>query len=178
MRNAPSNFQSNEVNLFLAVELEFDSGTIRIWNGYRDATIDGEEYIGTGSLLTVGNVEESSEVSAKGTAIALMGLDASIISIALQENYQNRRARIITGTIDDGSFTSYTLFRGRMDIMEIDEGAETATVRITAESRLIDLERPRSSRYTSEDQKTYYAGDLGLDYVADLQDKQINWGKS
>lgn len=178
MRNAPSNFQSDSVNLFLAAEMLFDSGAIRLWNGYQDATIDGELFIGTGHLLSIGNIEESSDVSARGTSLSLMGLDASIISIAMQENYQNRAARIIVGTLDNGVFTTYTLFRGRMDVMEIAEDGETATVAITAENRLIDLERPRSSRYTSEDQKTYYSGDLGLDYVADLQDKQFNWGRA
>lgn len=177
-RNSPSTFDNSEVNLFLAVKLEFDSGDVRLWNGYDDVTIDGEEYIGSGSLLSVGGVEESGEVSAKGTAIALSGIDASLISIALQENYQNRTASVIIGTIDSGVFSTYTLFRGRMDVMEIDEGSESASIRLTAENNLIDLERPRSTRYTSEDQKTYYPNDLGLDYVADLQDKQIDWGKT
>lgn len=177
-RNSPANFDDKVVNLFVAVELLFDSGAVRLWNGYSDATINGSEFIGSGSLISVAGVEESGEVAARGTSIALSGIDASLISLALQENYQNRTAKIIVGTIDDGVFTTYTLFAGRMDVMEIEEGSETATIRVTAENGLIDLERPRSARYTSEDQKTYYPNDLGLDYVADLQDKQINWGKT
>jgi hypothetical protein len=177
-RSSPANFSNDSVNLFVAVELEFDSGAVRLWNGYHDATIDGDEYTGAGSFMSVGTIEESGEVSAKGTTIALSGIDASLISLALQENYQNRSARVIIGTVDNGVFTDYTLFRGRMDVMAIEESGETASIRVTAENNLIDLERPRSSRYTSEDQKTYYPGDLGLDYVADLQDKQINWGKT
>lgn len=177
-RNSPANFSNDEVNLFLAVKLEFDTDTVRLWSGYQDATINSELYIGSGSLLSIGNIEESGEISARGTAIALTGIDASLISIALQENYQNRAASILIGTIDSGVFSTYTLFKGRMDVMEIDEGAETASIRITAENNLIDLQRPRSTRYTSEDQKTYYPDDLGLDYVADLQDKVINWGKN
>jgi len=177
-RNSPANFANDEVNLFLATKLEFDSGTVRLWSGYQDATIGGDLYTGAGSLLSIGNVEESGEISARGTAIALTGIDASLISIALQENYQNRAATVLIGTLDSGVFSTYTLFKGRMDVMEIDEGAETASIRVTAENNLIDLERPRSTRYTSEDQKTYFPNDLGLDYVADLQDRQINWGKT
>lgn len=177
-RSSPANFENQSVNLFFAVEMEFDSEVARFWNGYTEETIDGDVYAAAGHLLGVSGIEESGEVSAKGATISITGLDASFISIALNENYQNRRARIIVGTVDDGVFTSYTLFRGRMDVMEITESGDGATLTVSVESRLIDLERPRSSRYTSEDQKTYYPGDLGLDYVADLQDKQINWGKS
>lgn len=176
-RSSPANFDSKVVNLFIAVELYFDSGTVRLWSGYADATIDGELFIGVGYLLGVSDVEETSEIAARGLTISLDGLDASIISIALQENYQNRTAKVIIGTLDSGVFTTYTLFRGRLDVMGISEGAETSTIKVTAENRLIDLERPRSSRYTSEDQKTYYPTDLGLDYVASLQDRQFNWGR-
>lgn len=176
-RSSPANFESGVVNLFTAVELSFDDQVVRLWNGYSDVTIDGDEYIGAGSLMTIGNVEESSEIAARGTTVVLMGLDASVISLALNEDYQNRPARVIVGTIDSGVFTTYTLFRGRMDVMEISESADTATIQISVENRLIDLERPRSARYTSEDQKTYYPNDLGLDYVTDLQDKTLNWGR-
>ena len=116
-RSSPANFANDSVNLFVAVELEFDSGAVRLWNGYHDATIDGDEYTGAGSFMSVGTIEESGEVSAKGTTIALSGIDASLISLALQENYQNRTARVIIGTVDSGVFTDYTLFRGRMDVI-------------------------------------------------------------
>jgi hypothetical protein len=48
---------------------------------------------------------------------------------------------------------------------------------LTAESRLIDLERSRERRYTSEDQKIDYPNDKGLEFIADLQDKEIVWGR-
>ena len=48
---------------------------------------------------------------------------------------------------------------------------------MTAESKLIDLERSRARRYTSEDQKIDYPDDKGLDFIADLQDKAVVWGR-
>jgi len=177
MRTSPVNFQNDTVNLFVAAEFEFDSGAFRIWSGYGEIVIDGKDYTGAGTLMSVGSMEESPDVSAKGIDIVLSGLDESVISATLNEDYQNRIARVLIGTVDDGVYSAYTMFSGRMDVMEIEDTGETVTVRISAENRLIDLERPRSSRYTSEDQKTYYPNDLGLDYVADLQEKQINWGR-
>ena len=42
---------------------------------------------------------------------------------------------------------------------------------------LIDLEKPSNKRYTSEEQKAIYPDDLGLDFVVDLQDMPIAWGR-
>ena len=177
-RTYPAGFDNDSMELFYAVELEFDSGTVRLWNGTYDATIEGETYTGAGSLLSISEVEETSEIAARGVSMSLSGLDTSLISTALQENYQNRNARVLFGTISGSTFTAYTLFRGRMDVMTISEGAETATITVTAENALIDLERARSLRYTSESQKALYPNDKGLDYVADLQDKEILWGRT
>ena len=176
-RNSPANFNSDTVNFITAVEMSFDSGAVRIWNGYHPITIEGEEYLGLADLMSVSGFDESMEIAAKGADVAIAGFDSSVISIALQENYQNRPMRIMVGTLDNGVATVYTVFRGRMDVMDINEAGGTSVISVSAENRLIDLERARSSRYTSEDQKTYYPGDLGLDYVAELQDKSIDWGK-
>ena len=60
--------------------------------------------------------------------------------------------------------------------MTISDGGDTATIKLTAESRLIDLDRSRERRFTSEDQKIEFPDDKGLEYVDDLQDKEIVWG--
>jgi len=64
-----------------------------------------------------------------------------------------------------------------MDQMTIAEGPETSQIAMTVESRLIDLDRVRLRRYTSEDQKSRFPGDLAFDFVNDLQDKEIFWGR-
>lgn len=175
---SPSGFNDASMELFLAIKVEFDSGDLLLWNGTREATIAGETYTPAGSLLSVSDVEETSDISARGITITIAGLDAAATSAALQEPYQNRLASVMFGTIDDGVYNGYTVFKGRMDVMSISEGAETSTIEIAVENRLIDLERPRVYRYTSEDQKALYPNDLGLDYVADIQDKNILWGRN
>lgn len=177
-KTVPADFTASEVQLFLAVKLEFDSGDVLLWNGYGDAIIGGETYIGAGDLIEISDVEETGEVAARGISIALNGLDTGLVATALAENYQNRPVTLLFGAIQSGVFSSTTLFKGRMDVMTINESADTASIQLTAENRLIDLSRPRSYRYTSEDQKIYYPNDKGLDYVSDLQDKQLFWGRA
>ena len=50
-RNSPSTFNADSVNFITAVEMSFDSGAVRVWNGYHPITIEGEEYLGLADLL-------------------------------------------------------------------------------------------------------------------------------
>jgi len=68
------------------------------------------------------------------------------------------------------------VFSGRMDVMSITEDGDSCTITMTAESRLIDLERPRLRRWTSEDQKGLDATDKGFEFVNSLQEASIKWG--
>lgn len=69
-------------------------------------------------------------------------------------------------------------FAGRLDVPTITDGAETCTITISYESRLIDLNTPRELRYTHEAQQQLYPGDLGFEYVTSIQDKDLQWGRT
>ena len=85
-----------------------------------------------------------------------------------------------SGKINVSEGTAVTMdevFNGYVDQMTIAEGAETSTITVSVESRLIDLERARIFRYNDQNQKARYANDKGFEFVEDLQDKQFNWGR-
>jgi hypothetical protein len=63
----------------------------------------------------------------------------------------------------------------RMDTMGGSIGQE-AYVTLTAERRLADWDRRRARRYNDADQQSEYPGDVGMQYVESLQDKEIVWG--
>ena len=58
-----------EVQPFYAVEFLFDTEPVRLWTGYGDRTIDGETYLGAGSLLNISGLEEAGDMSAKGVSV-------------------------------------------------------------------------------------------------------------
>ena len=161
---------------FFAVELLFDGDqTLRLWTGYGTLVYQGQDWFGAGSLLQIDSVEETTEVAAKGASLTLSGIPQEVLSLALSEPYQGRQANIYFGT----SPTSLSqIFSGYMDQMNIEETADTCTIQLTLENKLVDLERARVSRFTSAYQKSIYPGDLGLDFVESLQDKDIVWGRS
>lgn len=187
---------------FFATELRFDSNIIRMWTGQGTLVLaDGTEWIGLGQLLNISAIEETSEMAVKGASISLSGIPSNLLSLALSEPYQGRIAKIYFGTFQQGSILQETgnyillegggrinlesmsqgfneLFSGYMDQMNIEEAGDTATIEMMVENKLIDLERARVARFTSGYQKSIYPGDLGLDFIEDLQDKKISWGRA
>lgn len=164
---------SGSVDLYYAVELFFDGGTMRLWTGVGDKVINGNTYTGTGSLLGISGLEENDDLSSPGVNINLSGVDSSIVSVALSEPYQNRECKIHVGSGAD----TLEVFSGFMDVMSIDDSGDTCSISISVESRLIILDRKSAFRYTQETQEARYPGDTFFSYVADLADKQVVWGR-
>ena len=164
----------------LLCELEFPTAPVRVWSGYGTLNWSGRDFAGVATLGKVSDIEESSDVSAKGLTLSLVGIPSEILALALSENYQQRPGRLWIGFMNPSAqliADPIQIFAGRMDVMSTDDGGDTGTLKLTLENNLIDLARPRERRYTDLDQQLDYPGDLGLEYVAGLQDKPIYWGR-
>ena len=188
---------------FFAIRLFFENQTLNFWSGLGDLNIDNVVYTGTGKMLQLSQIEETSEIAAKGAVISLSGIPSDLISLAIQTPYQGREAKIFFGakdvivdlldqengdylltenseniriTVDDGEGMS-EIFAGYIDTMNIEEGAETSTISLTLESKLLQLERARIFRYTNQSQKARFPNDKGFEFVEDLQDKAFSWGR-
>ena len=185
------------VEPFFAVELFFDNNeTLRLWSGIGELTHGGVVFYGTSTLLAVSEIEETAQISARGASLTLSGVPSSVVALALSEPYQGRTAKIYFGLYNNTTSTVGTtfvtqdnatkvyfeslveVFVGYMDQMKIEESGETTTIQLLIENKLIDLERPRNSRFTSEFQKATYPTDKGFDFVESMQDLVINWGRS
>lgn len=182
-RNLTSGFltelSASSLKPFYAIKAQFLEGDVRLWTGIGEITLNSEVYTGSGSLMDIGVVEETAEIKATNLNITLSGLDSTFLSVALNTNYQNRKFTCFLGMLDSSNqviSSVYQLFEGRMDSMTISDDSSDIAIGLTVESRLIDLEKPNETRYTSEEQKRLFPNDKGLDFVADLQDKNINWG--
>ena len=167
--------EDNTIYPFYAVEFLFDTSPLRLWTGQGDLTIGGNTYTGSGSLLGVETIEETSEIAVRGATLTLSGVPSEIASLALQTPYQGRTCTIYFGLTDKTDLTE--IFSGYMDEMNIDEGPETSSIEVKVENKLIDLERARVRRFTSGYQKSKYPGDKGFDFVESIQDKEVVWGR-
>ena len=133
-----SALSNSEVEPFYAVDLAFQSGALRLWTGFGTKTINSATYTGTGTLLTIDGLEEAGDLSARGTNLTLSGLSSTVLTYALTEEYQGRLVTIYWGL--NGVTDVVEVFSGYMDQMTIVDDADSATVKLTVESRLITLE--------------------------------------
>ena len=163
------------------VQCAFDSGNLNLWSGIGDLTVDSIDYVGAGSLLSIGEISETSELSANGLTVTLSGVTSPLITKARDEDYQGRELKVLLGAMDASNGViddPIVVFSGFMDTMTINEGGETATIIVTVENRLIEFEKTRVRRYTAEDQKIDYPNDKGLEFVAEMAEKEIIWGRN
>lgn len=168
------------------VEIVFDSGTARYWNGVGTLTALGEQWLGVGRLGRIEPIGEGQDTVAQGLAFTLTVIptpempDApdAFLTIALSEEYQGRPCTVYQAQLDPDTRSlkgnPFVRFRGYLDVMEDSELPGAAQLRVAAESRMIDLERPRKRTYTPEDQKALYPGDTFFDDVAALQNREIH----
>lgn len=173
-------FNAQELKPFQALELEFSDGVIRFWTGYGELSANGRDWSGVGQVLAISPTEESADLSALGMTFTLGGLDTSVISAVLNENYKLRPCALYVGALDaDNQPVSdlFQTFSGFIDTISIEEDGDTATIVINAENKLIDLNRPRLRKLTDAEQKLRYPGDDSLAQVALLADRQLDWGK-
>ncbi len=167
--------------IFFAVKAEFDTSDVLLWNGADDLVINSETYAGAGQLLSIGAVEDDAELKSAGLSLSISGMDETVLSYALTENYQNRFITLFMGFLMGGSNEVagvMTLFKGRMVNLTVVDSTDGANININAENRLLDLKRPSNLRYTKNAQKNIDNTDTGFNRINTLQDKTFVWGRS
>jgi len=168
------------VRPILLIELEFSDGTVRYTTADRDVVYDSNTYTAAGHFASISAFEEGTELEAHSITVGINGVPSANLSLALGETYQNRTGTVYLGFLD----SSYALiadpfvaFKGRMNSMDISLG-KTASVQLTIQSRLVDWDKARIRRYTNEDQQNFFTGDKGLEFVNEMVEKDLIWGRA
>jgi len=165
----------DEFQPFYAVELDLDSGPLRLWTGSGNLSIGGNIFSGVGGLLAIEGVEEVTDLSAKSARVTLNGLQDDIIQAAFTEPMQYRNATIYFGLRDDG--IANPIFGGQVNTVDITDDGESGTATVTIDSIYVTLDRVRPRRYTSASHKAEYSSDTFFDWVTKLQGQQVVWGQ-
>jgi len=163
------------------VRLDFGSGVILLHTALGNLVFDSETYIGIGDLGSIDPIEENDEVTPSGIVMNLSVVPSEYISIALSEDYQGRDCKIFTGLFDEEYsmiVDPFLVFQGRMDYMEINLGKENGSIALHVENHLADWSRPRVRRYNNRDQQAEYPSDRGFEYVEQMIEKEIVWGRT
>ncbi|MCG7984740.1 MAG: hypothetical protein JAY90_18560 [Candidatus Thiodiazotropha lotti] len=172
--------QSNNPIIAMMAYLDILEGALYFNTTPYTLTYSGDDYLGVGSLGSIDQIKEQINTKVSGISFQLSGVPPELVSVALGSTYKGRDCSLYLAFLDtDHALIAdpVLMFTGRMDVMTIDMG-ETATISVSAESRLADWDRPRIRRYTNEDQQLIYSGDLGLEFVNQAADKEVYWGRA
>lgn len=193
--------EQTHINAIVAAEFEFDSGTIGMWSGVGNLIWGDKEFIGGGNLVGMSTVRETQDLQANSLTFSLNGIAPENIFVALEEKFQGRPCRVWIGNSDTGIKlaledepgavqletgeyillestlldTPYLIFEGMMNVMNGKVQIPVSRLSLSAENILAILKRANVSFYTDEDQQAKYPGDLFLEFIAALQDKNIVW---
>ena len=171
---------SDHVALVTFAKLEFPSGTIYLHNSIGTYTWGGNDWLGTGDLGEISQLEEGAEISPYKITLSLSGLDATISGAALTEDYYLQPVTVYLGVLNanDVLIADPTIvWEGAMDQMELSVGAADGDVIVlTAESELARFDKASNLKYTDAQLQSDSAGSLGFEFMADIEGAKIRWG--
>lgn len=171
---------SDHVSLVTFAKLEFPSGTLYLHNSIGTYTWGGNDWLGTGDLGEISQIEEGAQISPYKLTLTLSGLDATISGAALTEDYYLQPVTVYLGALnaDDELIADPTVvWEGAMDQMEISVGAEGGdAIVLTAESELARFDKASNLKYTDAQLQSQFSGDLAFEFMADIEGAKIRWG--
>ena len=171
---------SDHVALVTFAKLEFPSGTLYLHNSIGTYTWGGNDWLGTGDLGEISQLEEGAEISPYKISLSLSGLDATISGAALTEDYYLQPVTVYLGVLNanDVLIADPTIvWEGAMDQMQLSVGAADGdTIVLTAESELARFDKASNLKYTDAQLQSDSAGSLGFEFMADIEGAKIRWG--
>lgn len=168
------------------VEIKFDGGQARISTGAVDTDWNGFTWVAVGGALVVGAVEESVDGSAQGVELSLSGVDQTVLSNLLNNNFRGHDVSVWRAhlSLTTGAIlgTPLLLFKGvQLEPYTVEEqrGRERNTVRVsTRVSSLMSIRKVRGIICNVTGHAHHYAGDTFFQHTATLANKKIYWGTS
>lgn len=161
------------------VEAEFLSGPVYLWSGLGSIVWNGHTWIGVGNLASVSPIEEGANVEARGIQLGLSGIHPDMLSAVLDEFRPGLPVSVYLVVFNAGVIVEdpVTAWRGLMDRPVISASGQEASINITCENRLIEMNVPVGRRWTNDEQQRAHPGDLGFSFVNAIQEVPFYWGK-
>lgn len=173
-----ANASQQAIALVTLAQINFDSGTLYLNDGFGNLLWGGNTYQGLGDYGQIDAIQESTEVVAKTLVMTLSGVSPSLVTSAMTENYQGRVVSLFAGLLDVNALSwidnPELAWEGRMDYMNISIAQNAATILMSCESRL--NRESLVSRYTDTDQQIAFPGDTFFNLMWQIPLSSATWG--
>lgn len=145
-----------------------------------DIDYSSNTYTSSSYLLSMGTVEESSDVRVGTVAIDLSSVSQAFTSIFLTYPYIGKQVIIRRAFLDStGSIIGdpVIIYDGRIDGFDMTESDQDSTITVTVSSHWSDFEK-KAGRYTNtSSQELFFTGDKGFEFAANSV-KDLKWGRA
>lgn len=162
------------------LRLQFPGGALCFASGDRDVSWGGNLYLADGTLGELAAAEETTDLKPRTVKLGLSGVNAGLVSTLRNTSWQYAPVDGWLGLLDaSGNLVADPHpiapdMRASMATIRLDAG--TASIELEIEGRELSLLRDSAVLATDQSQRTRYAGDTGMNKVAAIADKQIQWG--
>jgi len=161
----------------ILADIEHPDGNGRFWSGIGSLQWQGNTFTGSGGLGTVTPIKHTSVLAVQEIQFQMSGVDPEIAA-RLNDNVRNKSGKVWLAGIWRRSLVPnpYELLDAELDYQNYDvDESGVAAVSIIGRSGFYTLERNIDEAWTSENQKTLYPDDTGLDMIPGLQNQDVIW---
>jgi hypothetical protein len=163
------------VTHFLLIELQLDSGTLRLTTAPLAVAYGGHSWLTVHPVGAIESIEETSSEQ-RGLSFTLSGVPASIVSTVLNEPVQGRFVKLRLVVLDGETLrVDENAWTGLLDTLTLEDKPDGAVVKVNAEHRFIAWREPNLVRYSHEDQQRLAPGDEFFSHAAAISQAEIVW---
>jgi len=179
--------QAAEGDLLHLISLAFSGGTLFLTTAPHDILFGGDTYVAVGGHLGFDSVNESPDLTGQGVRVTLDGVDQTVISPLLAQNYIGRTAKVYQAHMDSAGVLvvdPVLIFEGllnssfRVTESRDPDAGGTVVVTTTVVSPLVSFRQQRGIRATLASHQHHFSGDTFWKHISTISNRKVSWGRS
>ena len=158
------------------VEIITPSLDIRLTSNMQDVIYNTNTYT-AGILGGISTIPETSDLNDAQISLMLSGVDPAIKAGVVASDFINSSITVRVQFFSDDWISSgdgLLYFTGSAASQNIASGS-SSEITISCKSLIASLSRPRSERYSDQEQQAQHPGDLGMQFASELASRDIIW---
>jgi hypothetical protein len=162
------------------MEFAFSGGTDYYATAAQDVLWSGNTYTALGGNLTFEGVEETFDLQGQGVRLTLDGVDQTIITAILGENFIGRTATIyLAHFAADGTIVAdpEEVYHGLLNsVFTVKETGQTCSISTFLVSDLTKFNEVRGIRANLASHQAVYSGDTFFRHNTGIKGRKVWWG--
>ena len=158
----------------ILMDLVLDDGERNFWTGTYAIEANGKTYLGLPGMDGGISILQTLSLEDLSGDIQLSGVQPELLAISLNDDFQNRTARIYIATLTEAGLLSSSRleFTGSIEDIRIQEGPNNPSLEILIRGSFADLESGSNIAYSAADQAKVDADDTFFTFLQAAQEAE------